>query len=203
MTLFLRKYISALILLMVGCTLVEGQGVIINGKFEPQVFKNQNEIQINLFAPLPFKAISLEYERVVHLDVGVGFMACTYLGKDRFNVVFFPTAGVMPFGRWYFGGRWLAMSKPNTGFFLEANSSIGYNDKLRNVYYGGNFYNIERTEEEVSGISWGIGLGAGFKLVSKHNWSGEVACRLGHNLIQASEWNLFYIYPAISVGYRF
>ena len=78
----------------------------------------------------------------------------------------FPTFGVMPYGRWYFGGNWFSIASPNAGFLIEVNSAIGYYDKLKNVYYSGNWLNLERTVEIVSGTSFGIGLGAGFKYVT-------------------------------------
>ena len=106
----------------------------------------------------------------------------------------------MPYGRWYFGGRLVSISKPHAGFFLEANSSIAYNDKLRNVYYNIFPNEFEIWYEETSGISWGIGLGAGFKFITRSNWSGEVSLRLGRNLVKASNRNGVYIYPAVSVG---
>ena len=85
----------------------------------------------------------------------------------------------------------------------RANSSIAYNDKLRNVYYNIFPNEFEIWYEETSGISWGIGLGAGFKFITRSNWSGEVSLRLGRNLVKASNRNVGYIYPAVSVGYRF
>ena len=205
MTERLTRLILSTILLALSSFGLAAQEVVVPGEPEPPTPEKRNEVRLNLIAPIPFQAISLEYERAVALDVGVGVMASTYFGRERANVVLFPTAGVMPYGRWYFGGRLFSMTKPNAGFFLEANSSIAYNDNLRNVHYE---YSTEEEKwekkiEERSGISWGIGLGAGLKLVSRSNWSGEISCRLGRNIVKVSKWNIAYIYPAISVGYRF
>ena len=181
------------------------------GEPEPPTPERLNEIRLNLYAPVVHKALSLEYERAVSQDVGVGAMVSAYFSSNRFNMIFFPTVGVMPYGRWYFGGRWFSMTKPNAGFFLEANSSLAYNDNLVDVRddedetysYSEDPQNPENPFEERSGISWGIGLGAGLKLVSRNNWSGEISLRIGRNLVKACDWNIAYIYPAISVGYRF
>ena len=177
--------------------------VVVPGEPEPPTPEKRNEVRWNVYAPVVHAAISIEYERVILLNVGVGAMASTYFGKNHCNDIFFPTVGVMPYGRWYFGGRLVSISKPNAGFFLEANSSIAYNDKLRNVYYNIFPNEFEIWYEETSGISWGIGLGAGFKFITRSNWSGEVSLRLGRNLVKASNRNGGYIYPAVSVGYRF
>ena len=179
------------------------QEVMVLGEPEPPTPEKRNEVRWNVYAPVVHAAISIEYERVILLNVGVGAMASTYFGKNHCNDIFFPTVGVMPYGRWYFGGRLVSISKPNAGFFLEANSSIAYNDKLRNVYYNIFPNEFEIWYEETSGISWGIGLGAGFKFITRSNWSGEVSLRLGRNLVTASNRNGGYIFPAISVGYRF
>ena len=201
----LIRLILSTMLLVLSSLCLAAQEVVVPGEPEPPTPEKRNEVRLNLYAPLPFQAVALEYERALALDVGVGVMASAYFGPNRFNVVFFPTAGVMPYGRWYFGGVLFSMKKPNAGFFLEANSSIAYNDNLRNVHYeySSETEKWEKQIEERSGVSWGIGLGGGFKLVTRSNWSGEISCRLGRNIVKVSKWNIAYIYPAISVGYRF
>lgn len=201
----LTRLILSTMLLVLSSLCLAAQEVVVPGEPEPPTPEKRNEVRLNLYAPLPFQAVALEYERALALDVGVGVMASAYFGPNRFNVIFFPTAGVMPYGRWYFGGVLFSMKKPNAGFFLEANSSIAYNDNLRNVHYeySSETEKWEKQIEERSGVSWGIGLGGGFKLVTRSNWSGEISCRLGRNIVKVSKWNIAYIYPAISVGYRF
>lgn len=201
----LTRLILSTMLLALSSLCLAAQEVVVPGEPKPPTPEKRNEVRLNLYAPLPFQAVALEYERALALDVGVGVMASAYFGPNRFNVIFFPTAGVMPYGRWYFGGVLFSMKKPNAGFFLEANSSIAYNDNLRNVHYeySSETEKWEKKIEERSGVSWGIGLGGGFKLVTRSNWSGEISCRLGRNIVKVSKWNIAYIYPAISVGYRF
>lgn len=205
MTERLTRLVLCTILLALSSLGLAAQEVVVPGEPEPPTPEKRNEVRLNLHAPIPYQAVSLEYERAVALDVGVGVMASAYFGKERLNVILFPTAGVMPYGRWYFGGVLFSMKKPNAGFFLEANSSIAYNDNLRNVHYeySPETEKREKQIEERRGVSWGIGLGGGFKLVTRSNWSGEISCRLGRNMVKVSKWNVAYIYPAISVGYRF
>lgn len=205
MTERLTRLILSTMLLALSSLGLAAQVLVVPGEPEPPTPERLNEIRLNLYAPVVHKTLSLEYERAVAQDVGVGAMASAYFSSNRFNVIFFPTVGVMPYGRWYFGGRWFSISKPNAGFFLEANSSLAYNDNLRNVHYeySPETEKREKQIEERSGISWGIGLGAGLKLVARNNWSGEISLRLGRNLVKVCDWNIAYIYPAISVGYRF
>lgn len=199
----LTKLTLLTILLALSSLGLAAQVVVVLGEPEPPTPEKRNEVRWNVYAPVVHAAISIEYERVILLNVGVGAMASTYFGKNHCNDIFFPTVGVMPYGRWYFGGRLVSISKPNAGFFLELNSSIAYNDNLRNVYYNIFPNEFEIWYEETSGISWGIGLGAGFKFITRNNWSGEVSLRLGRNLVKASNRNGGYIFPALSVGYRF
>ena len=203
MTERLTRLILGTMLLALSSLGLAAQEVVVPGEPEPSTPEKRNEVRWNAYAPVIHAAISIEYERVILLNVGVGAMASTYFGENRCNDIFFPTVGVMPYGRWYFGGRLFSIAKPNAGFFLEANSSIAYNDNLRNVYYNIFPNEFEIWYEETSGISWGIGLGAGFKFITRNNWSGEVSLRLGRNFVTASNRNGGYIFPALSVGYRF
>lgn len=162
-----------------------------------------HEVRLNLFALLFASELSAEYEYATAPNLSIGCTMSAYIGDKSACRLFFPTFGVMPYGRWYFGGNWFSIASPNAGFLIEVNSAIGYYDKLKNVYYSGNWLNLERTVEIVSGTSFGIGLGAGFKYVMRKGWSAEVSLRMGSNLVTASNRNGGYIFPAISVGYRF
>lgn len=162
-----------------------------------------HEVRLNLFA-LPYASeLSAEYEYATAPNLSIGCTVSTYIGDESASGLSFPTFGVMPYGRWYFGGNWFSIASPNAGFLIEVNSAIGYYDKLKNVHYSGPWMNMKRTEEIVSGTSFGIGLGAGFKYVMRRGWSAEASLRIGINLVEAAQWNFAYIYPAISVGYRF
>lgn len=162
-----------------------------------------HEVRLNLLA-LPYASeLSAEYEYATASPFSIGCTVSAYIGDESASGLSFPTFGVMLYGRWYFGGNWFSIASPNAGFLIEVNSAIGYYDKLKNVHYSGPWMNLKRTEEIVSGTSCGIGLGAGFKYVTQNGWSAEASLRMGVNLVEAAQWNFAYIYPAISVGYRF
>ena len=172
-------------------------------RVEPSHPVKYHEVRLNLFA-LPYASeLSAEYEYATASPFSIGCTVSAYVGDKSASGLSFPTFGVMPYCRWYFGGDRFAFTRPNAGFLIEVNSAIGYYDKLKNVYYSGPWMNIKRTEEIVSGTSCGIGLGAGFKYITKTGWSAEASLRMGINLVQVAQWNFAYIYPAISVGYRF
>ena len=162
-----------------------------------------HEVRLNLLA-LPYASeLSAEYEYATAPNLSIGCTVSTYIGDESASGLSFPTFGVMPYGRWYFGGNWFSIASPNAGFLIEVNSAIGYYDKLKNVHFSGTWLNWETTEEIVSGTSCGIGLGAGFKYITQTGWSAEASLRMGINLVQVAQWNFAYIYPAISVGHYF
>ena len=193
---------TKLTLLMIFLTL-SSLGLAAQVVVEPSHPVKYHEVRLNLFA-LPYASeLSAEYEYATAPNLSIGCTVSTYIGDESASGLSFPTFGVMPYGRWYFGGNWFSIASPNAGFLIEVNSAIGYYDKLKNVHYSGPWMERKRTEEIVSGTSCGIGLGAGFKYVTRNGWSVEASLRIGVNLVQAAQWNFAYTYPAISVGYRF
>ena len=170
---------------------------------EPSHPVKYHEVRLNLFA-LPYASeLSAEYEYATAPNLSIGCTVSAYIGDESARGLSFPTFGVMPYCRWYFGGNKFAFKRPNAGFLIEVNSAIGYYDKLKNVHYSGPWIERKRTEEIVSGTSCGIGLGAGFKYITQSGWSAEASLRMGINLVQVAQWNFAYIYPAISVGHYF
>ena len=194
-------------LLVVVCPLIKAQGVVTSSEWEKSRQSTLSEVRLNLLASSFLNSLSLEYERTMRRDFSMGITASAYLGEERYNEILFPTVGVMPYARWYFGGRLFTVARPSSGFFIEVNSSLAYTHDLRSVYYDIHIKfilpYIERNERESHGMSWGIGAGLGYKIGFRGNWSGEFGLRLGYNLVQASNRNLFYLYPALSLGYRF
>ncbi len=178
-------------------------GIVAQEVVVPSHLVKYHEVRLNLLA-LPYASeLSAEYEYATASPFSIGCAVSAYIGDESASGLSFPTFGVMPYCRWYFGGNRFAFKRPNAGFLIEVNSAIGYYDKLKNVHYSGPWMNLKRTEEIVSGTSCGIGLGAGFKYVTQNGWSAEASLRMGVNLVEAAQWNFAYIYPAISVGHCF
>lgn len=199
----LRKALTLCVLIIAAGYGLSAQVVVVQGEPEAPLPQTFNEVRLNLLAPVAFKAVSLEYERSTAKVKDLGFgatVSASFAHTGDFNTTVFPTFGVMPYARWYFGGKKLATTRLNSGFFIEANTAINYHRYTRNSYKG---YYEEPTTETKQGASWGIGLGGGWKLVSRSNWSGEISLRVGRNLVKGDAADEAYVYPAISVGYRF
>lgn len=199
----LSKAFALCVLIIAAGYGLSAQVVVVQGEPEAPLPQTFNEVRLNLLAPVAFKAVSLEYERSTAKVKDLGFgaaVSASFAHTGDFNTTVFPTFGVMPYARWYFGGKKLAATRLNSGFFIEANTAINYHQYTRNSYKG---YYEEPTTETKQGASWGIGLGGGWKLVSRSNWSGEISLRVGRNLVKGDAADEAYVYPAISVGYRF
>ena len=199
----LRKAFTLCVLIIAAGYGLSAQVVVVQGEPEAPLPQTFNEVRLNLLAPVAFKAVSLEYERSTAKVKDLGFgaaVSASFAHTGDFEATVFPTFGVMPYARWYFGGKKLAATRLNSGFFIEANTAINYHRYTRNSYKG---YYEEPTTETKQGASWGIGLGGGWKLVSRSNWSGEISLRVGRNLVKGDAVDEAYVYPAISVGYRF
>lgn len=199
----LSKAFALCVLIIAAGYGLSAQVVVVQGEPEAPLPQTFNEVRLNLLAPVAFKAVSLEYERSTAKVKDLGFgatVSASFAHTGDYGTTVFPTFGVMPYARWYFGGKKLAATRLNSGFFIEANTAINYHRYTRNSYKG---YYEEPTTETKQGASWGIGLGGGWKLVSRSNWSGEISLRVGRNLVKGDAADEAYVYPAISVGYRF
>lgn len=199
----LSKAFALCVLIIAAGYGLSAQVVVVQGEPEAPLPQTFNEVRLNLLAPVAFKAVSLEYERSTAKVKDLGFgaaVSASFAHTGDYEATLFPTFGVMPYARWYFGGKKLAATRLNSGFFIEANTAINYHRYTRNSYKG---YYEESTTETKQGASWGIGLGGGWKLVSRSNWSGEISLRVGRNLVKGNAADEAYVYPAISVGYRF
>ena len=200
----LRQALALCVLVLATGYCLSAQVVVVQGEPEAPLPQTLNEVRLNLLAPVAFKAISLEYERSTTKVKDLGFgatISASFAHTGDYETTIFPTFGVMPYARWYFGGKRLAATRLNSGFFIEANTAINYHRYTRNSYK--EYYGGEPTTETKQGASWGIGLGGGWKLVSRSNWSGEISLRVGRNLVKGDDADDMYVYPAISVGYRF
>ena len=199
----LRQALTLCVLILAAGYSLPAQVVVVQGEPEAPLPRTLNEVRLNLLAPVAFKAIALEYERSTTKVKDLGFGATinvSFAHTRDYETSVFPTFGVMPYARWYFGGKRLAATRLNSGFFIEANTAINYHRYTRNNYQ--DYSNGQMTETK-QGVSWGIGLGGGWKLVSRSNWSGEISLRAGRNLVKGDGADDMYVYPAISVGYRF
>ncbi|WP_462136429.1 hypothetical protein [Porphyromonas uenonis] len=199
----LKKAFALCALVLATGYCLSAQVVVVQGEPEAPLPQTLNEVRLNLLAPVAFKAVSLEYERATTKVKDLGFgatISASFAQGEDYEASLFPAFGVMPYARWYFGGKKLSMTRLNSGFFIEANTAVNFNRFTIKHY---NPANEQTTSENKRSTSWGIGLGGGWKFVSRSNWSGEISIRVGRNLVKGEDFDDVYVHPAISVGYRF
>ncbi len=151
-------------------------------------FNKKNEVKINLPISIFAEFIDVSYERVLKEDISVGSSLGFSLNDGGYFGLNFQVA---PYFRWFFGGNSKSANKYAAGFFVEANSSILSKNIKR---YNDN--GVSNTDAELGA---GIGVGIGWKYVSKNNWCAEILFGGGRDFINDGG------YPRIglSIGKRF
>lgn len=157
---------------------------------EDDSLAKRNEIKLNLpltiFASYP----EISYERILNTDISVGASLAVGLDKERAPMDFAFT----PYCRWFFGGNRKSMEKAGAGFFIEANGALfSANNNLG--FFDNDAYNSTNHEK----FGAGLGMGIGWKYLSKNNWVGEVCYGIGRDFVEER------VYPhfGISIGKRF
>jgi hypothetical protein len=162
--------------------------------FAQQNFK-KNELKLNMGTSVFVLYPEISYERILNTDISVG----ASLGAGT-SAEFHQDFNFTPYFRWFFGGNKDTMNKAGAGFFIEANSSVFYrSDEQWSGYYTNDddweiTYSFERY------FAAGIGLGVGWKYVTKNNWVGELMVGAGRGF---SNKNDSYPRIGVSIGRRF
>ena len=138
----------------------------------------RNEVSLNLFSTVVWRYPVITYERILAPDFSIG----TSLGFDLSND-YLMTFNLTPFARWFFGSNGETMENAGTGFFIEANTAL-FSTKINAIQ---------------SEFDFGIGLGIGWKFVTRGNWTGEILLGGGRGFVHDN----FYPRGGISIGRRF
>ena len=141
----------------------------------------RNEISLNLFNTAILQYPEISFERILNHDMSVG----ASIGAGGHGD-YFQSFNLTPFARWFFGGNRGDADRLARGFFIEANCSF-FRYKNRWTYEDGHT------------SAFGIGLGIGWKYLTRGNWTGEVLFGGGRDMINDGG----YLRLGISIGRRF
>lgn len=150
--------------------------------------KNRTEVKFNVFS-LSLGAIDFEFERTLnsHSSLGMSFKQAFDTGQN---------SEVAAFYRYYFGKKYAS------GFFIEGFGM--YHSKYEYLFSTGS---SPSTLNDVYrfGNDFALGLGIGYKLVSKKGLILQAHLGAGRNLFNGknSYGELFPGKAGISIGYRF
>lgn len=154
-----------------------------------------NEVKLNLGTTIFSLYPEISYERILNEDFSVGAAAGISLDMDGDN---YPTNfSLIPYARWFFGGNANNLQKYGAGFFIEANGALtAYREVEDNVFY---HYNGTYEPSKKSVLGAGLGLGIGWKYLSKNNWVGEFMFGIGRDFVNDGA----YMRSGITIGKRF
>lgn len=145
-----------------------------------------NEVKLNLPTTIFALYPEVSYERLLNSDISLGASVGINLA-DEYMMDFAFT----PYFRWFFGGNSKSLDKYGAGFFIEANGSLFSPVNDTNLVIDG-----ETIEEDLGA---GLGLGLGWKYITKNDWVGEILFGGGRDFVNDGA------YPrmGISIGKRF
>ncbi len=151
-------------------------------------FNKRNEIKVNLPVSIFAEFMDVSYERVLQEDISIGASLGCSLSNGGYAGLKYQIA---PYFRWFFGGSSESARKYAAGFFIEANSSV-FSRNDHKVY-------IDDKLVKDSKFGAGLGIGIGWKYVSKNNWCGEISFGGGRDFLNDGGYPRF----GISIGKRF
>ena len=148
----------------------------------------RHELKLNLVNLILLENVELNYEYIAGEDFTIG-LAASYLWDDfsDLNFILFPNARFYP-----------SQAEAGTGFFTELSVPIfGYEDE-EECFLSNNFFTCP-TENKV-GV--GVGVAAGYKLISRKGFVGEIILGIGRDFDDSSSIEGF---PRIGItfGKRF
>ena len=176
-------------------------------KEKQEVFVPVNELKLNLGTTVFLLYPEISYERVFKEDLSFGFSAGINLNPNHYFMNSYLNFNLTPYFRWFFGGNRVATQKTGAGFFIEGSGSFfGANDYYNRYYYDcyeSGFCGTYHNRSSTAGA--GIGLGIGWKYISKNNWVGEFMLGAGRDLVNTSRYSNDNFYPrvGVSIGKRF
>ena len=142
------------------------------------VLVHPNEVKVDLLNSVLLLRPTIQYERLLRPDLGVGGTISVTTGD---NNELFPKFSATAFTRWYFQGSALSQQKVGSGFFIGV--VAGYNhyivDKVDNE-------NTQSHRSRINSAHLGIGVDLGWKYLSVSNWIGEIGGTVGRNIIGTS-----------------
>jgi len=152
------KYLSTLFLSL----------LLIQGMAQDESEKNfgRHELKLNLVNLIVLENVELNYEYIAGDDFTVGLAANYWWDEfSEFNFIIFPNARFYP-----------SQAEAGTGFFTELSIPIfGYDDE--DCFFSNNA--VTCLEDNKVGI--GVGVAAGYKLLSKNGFVAEIILGIGRD----------------------
>ena len=188
----MKKIIATVVILMLFGISLPAQRPV-NDNYtgaDNSLYYPRNEIRANLLMSV-IGLLTFDYEYFAEDNFGVGVTGSLSMLENRnWNNL---RGMVLPYGRLYFS------RDPNAGFFIEGNTGMVFYADSRPVY-DSEGYQIAVNNDDTE-IYFGIGVGTGYKLLTRNNWIGEL--QLGIGRVFGKNHMTAYPRVGISIGKRF
>lgn len=169
-----------------------------------------HEVKLNLLTTAIFLHPEVAYDYTINTDLSVGGRVSFNIKND--NDYAGQTLGnfqVSPYVRWHFYKN--TRGNALRGFYVEGN--IAYTNYETQTYtngldhvspvYGHPAEGTEGKVETSSANQFGLGVGAGYRWVTKGAWSFELGSVFGRNLLNNNDATRIYWNTIFSIGKRF
>lgn len=172
-----------------------------NSAYE-RLVSRPHEVKLNLLSTALLFHPEIAYDYTLNPDISFGGRMAY-----SFDVVGVPNSQMgkftlSPYARWHFYKE----SRGNSlrGFFVEANLAYNYYDSslmLKSIYVNGEPVALE--EGQKGGVSaFGLGVGLGYRWVTTRDWTFELGCILGRNIVHSDPVSIYGNF-VFSIGKRF
>lgn len=161
-----------------------------------------HEVKLNLLTTAVLLHPEVAYDYTINTDLSVG-------GRVSFNIkndkdVAGQTLGnfqVSPYVRWHFYRN--TRGNALRGFYVEGNLAYTNYTYVSNRTLNVNDpENIKMTTEESKANQFGLGVGAGYRWITKGAWSFELGSVVGRNLLNNDAPTIYWS-TIFSIGKRF
>lgn len=157
---------------------------------------HRHEVKVNLGLTILAKAPEIEYEYLLKPDMSVGGRVGLTLGEEGRLIL--GDFRALPYFRWYFTSDGETARRVARGFFAEVNSGL--------TSFSTAAKDLSPDVRKGAPISWGLGVGTGWKYVSRSGWTCDILYGIGRyfNKPFGHEYNAgIYMTGGLTVGKRF
>ncbi len=144
----------------------------------------RNEIRANLLMSV-IGLLTFDYEYFVEDNFGIGLTGSYSMLEKNDSYL---RGLLLPYGRLYFSNGL------NDGFFIEGNTGLVISNRR-------NYEGYSEPSVIDNDYNFGIGVGVGYKILTRNNWVGELQLGVGRIFGE----NNLEVYPrvGVSIGKRF
>ncbi|MDO5017215.1 MAG: DUF3575 domain-containing protein [Porphyromonas sp.] len=166
--------------------------------------QKRHEFKINLLSTTINLHPEIAYDYTINQDLAVGSRLSFSINRDDYDNNALGKFLLSPYFRWHFYKE----TKGNAlrGFFVEANMAYTYNKVVT--------YEIHQTTDGLDtefhpvryeydeGSAFGLGIGVGYKWITRRAWTFELGGYVGRNLNSSAPFGYYSNY-VFSIGKRF